>query len=209
MSCEVLEKTLGIPESKILQIVRLRARLVPHDEIVRAVGGIKEKHVERIVEIIQSNDHVLRPKYLEYQKEYKKDVVGVPIANPKRQFEMYQQLYDRAQEEIKKLDYRQTHLRGAKGASPGEKKEFRAREIKRCEEMRIRYMDISLSALDSARRATAEPLKVNAAFIRDGDEKDAVQTILQLGKELMEHNVISKEEWMACLPLAMLNRQLQ
>lgn len=216
MSYEALEKTLGIPERKILHIVKLRARCTPHDEIVRTVGGITEKHIENIVEIIESNDHVLRPQYLAHKEEWESTVVQTPIANRKRQFEMYQEIYDQAQEELKKLDHRQANLRGPKGdkdATPKEKarlaarrKDFVAGEIKRCEDMRIRYMDVALSALDSARKATAEPLNVDKAFLHAGNEKDMVQKVLQLGKELMENNVIKKEEWMACLPLATLNR---
>jgi hypothetical protein len=206
MSCEVLEKTLGIPESKILHIVRLRARCIPHDEIVRTVGGISEKHIESIVEIIESNDHVLRPKYVEHEKEWKASAVKTPIAQRQRQFEMYQELYDQAQEELKKLDYRQSHLKGPRGATDEVKKEFVAKEMKRCEDMRIRYMDVALNALDSARKATAEPLSVDKAFLHAGNEKDMVEKVLQIGKGLMENNVITKEEWMGCLPLAMLNR---
>lgn len=206
MSYEALEKMLGIPGEKILHVVKLRARCLPHDEIERTVGGISEKHIEAIVGIIESNDHVLRPKFLEYQKEWETAVVSVPIAKRKRQFEMYQELYDQAQAELKKLDYRQAHLKGARGASPEVKKEFVAKEIKRCEDMRIRYMDVALSALDSARKATAESLNVDKAFLHAGNERDMVETVLRLGKKLMEDNVISPKEWTACLPLATPNR---
>jgi len=186
-----IEKLTGIDFDKAAQIASLRGQSFSDPEIISKVGGIQQRAIDAVTAIIESQDFVLRPIYLQAREHYKSTMLDVSLADRKKQLSELQELLN----SLKSMEAHDRRAYNHNVKLAKSKKE----KVPPVSDKYFKITTAILGVLSEARKMTTEELHVNKNFVTADTLPDKIEEAVSFIESLVRNNVIPQERLMRCL----------